>query len=1595
MKALAANPNRRRNVVQRMLEALIAGQRLDPARLSRDELVALTTVISWLEGIIDGLPDLGALQRRLVHEDLLEPLHRLAGATFVDRESSLDQLRDYVGVIPSTGVVGRLRRYAVQAWYSLAERPPLFVHGPGGIGKSALISRFILEHVEARGGEPLPFVYIDVDRPGVDPEQPATLLVEAVRQLGPQLERFDDLARDFVDELTLRIGRLDASDSFKSYLPLDELVANVCRSIVPLLGKRPLLFVLDTFEEVQFLGEEVASIAYSFLSGLQKQLPQLRIVLSGRMLPRGLNVAALPLAELKTPDAARLLAQHIRQEGGKMPEPSVIDTALRRIGGNPMCLRLAGRLIAREGPQALREPTAREGLFRRLETETIQARLYGRLLSHIHDPRIRKLAFPGLIVRRVTPELIVDVLAEPCGLPPTNLIEAAELVAEMSKEIEVVEAEPVDGGLRHRPEIRKLMLKGLDDSVPDATVRTINEKAVAFWSRRNGAFARAEELYHRLRLEQPESELDAHWDPLAAPHLRSALDELPDASRLWLAGKLEVSLDHSARTATDQEAWEAQTARIAERYLRANHAAEALTVLRERGERRPGSELLRLETEALLILGRFDEATRLVESAISARDDSLEGQRDLLWNYGKLGDMRRLQSDIAGALTAYHQALAIARRLAAGDPRNVDWQRAIEASWSKIGDVCQAGGNLGEALAAYDEALVIARRLAAKAPDNADLQRDLAACLSNIGDVHQARGEFTRAVEPYEEALRIARRVAAEDEGNAEWQRGVLVSLNKIADIQRACGDLTQALAAYERGIAIARKLVVKDPDNIEWRRDLAVSLTKIGDVCIANGDLPRALRSFEQALKIREELVRADPDNAQFQRDLAVSQQRVGWVRRSQGDTSEALEAFERSHSIVEGLSAADPGNVQWQRDLAISLSNLGEVRRANGDLALALDTFESGHALFERLAARDPRNAEWQRDLSVSLQRIGEVRRAQGDLGGALSALEGSHAIFERLAASDPRNVEWQRDLAVTLQWMGEVRAAEGDLAAARPLFERALTIREKFLEPEHPEMAASLDNTALILQAQGDFAAARPLFERALAIRDRVFGPEHPSTATSLNNLALLLQDQGDFAQARSLFERALAIREKLFGPEHPDTATNLNNLAVVLRDQGHLAQARLLNERALAISEKVLGPNHPSTATSLNNLAVVLQDLGDLAQARRLLERALAIRERSLGSEHPAVATNLNNLGLLLRQEGHVAGALNALERSCAILKRLSDRDPGNAELQRDLAVSYINLGEVRQALGDHSGALAELTMAQTTAAQLAARDQSSASWRDQIASLISKATKLLGSRETTPQGSDSSTGSGAHAREVKGNRSVAIGGDAVGSTIVSGDSNVVFVGRKPSQSIEIEGGVGQIRRLEQRLELDLLQALSFEIKGELAAARNVALNCEQIAHAQNLPVHRLRGLVAEIRCLRKMGRSYDPIRRKRIRVSLTLTKQLGLSVLRSHPVVFRELAAEVGKVAPEVLQDAVRTLGLEGIERLSSDRLAAFLQAMSVQSDIIEKLQTRDSSAIARFAQSVVTRALEARGNKQQHAANLVIELLREIVEMTLHRTQAQ
>ncbi|MFX0199094.1 MAG: tetratricopeptide repeat protein [Candidatus Hodarchaeota archaeon] len=230
---------------------------------------------------------------------------------------------------------------------------------------------------------------------------------------------------------------------------------------------------------------------------------------------------------------------------------------------------------------------------------------------------------------------------------------------------------------------------------------------------------------------------------------------------------------------------------------------------------------------------------------------------------------------------------------------------------------------------------------------------------------------------------------------------------------------------------------------------------------------------------------------------------------------------------------------------------------------------------------------------------------------------------------------------NMAASLNNLAFLQQAQGKYAEAEPLFKRALKIYEKALGPEHPRhilVATSLNNLAGLYQAQGKYVEAEPLYRQALKIREKVLGKDHPDVVGSLNSVAAVYKAQGKYTEAEPLYRQALRIREKDLGKDHPDVVGSLNNLAAVYKVQGKYAEAEPIYRQALRIREKDLGKDHPNVALSLNKLAAVYEDQGKYAEAERLYKRALKIWEKALGQDHPNVATVYENMAQLCRQLG---------------------------------------------------------------------------------------------------------------------------------------------------------------------------------------------------------------------------------------------------------------------------------------------------------------------------------------------------------------------
>lgn len=635
--ALSAN-ERGSGILHKLLESSLRNRRLDISNLPSKELSSALVVRDWLDGVIEHLPSVAEIHHRIDQQALIEPLLFLVGDTFAGREDQLNELADYVGVKQASHLRESIMR-GYEKVFNIHQRPPLFVFGPGGIGKSTLLAKFILDHISKSNKILIPFAYLDFDRPVVDSADPSSILFEIARQLSVQYPEsetaFKTLTEQWdipvpspmpIETTHIKVGskqvvigdRAQEQNEWR----LDQFLAYT-RSILKDLP--PLLVVLDTFEEVQFTSRAHAIGVFKLLESLQQRLPKLRLVLAGRVTPdlEEYHIKPLKLEEFDKKAAIAFLQKQ------RITNGEAAATIADNVQGSPLVLKLAAELWLKGETTDLIKGNWLEGVF----GKTTETQLYTRILEHIHDPEVRKLAHPGLILRKVTPEIIWKVLAGPCSLEVKELSTAQAIFNKLKKEFTLVRS--IDANtLEHRQDIRALMIRDIRRDIGPERVRDIHEKAVNYYEGGRGDTDRAEELYHRLSLGIDRKTLNTRWTDKAMMLLpRTAVLELPPESQAYVAARIPIEIDETMWEKADQSDWEKYTERVAREALGSGNTSLAFSVSQTRSARLPESRLIPLDIEIQAKMGQIEQAEKRLAEAFPVK--ALSGDPSTLFSYAR------------------------------------------------------------------------------------------------------------------------------------------------------------------------------------------------------------------------------------------------------------------------------------------------------------------------------------------------------------------------------------------------------------------------------------------------------------------------------------------------------------------------------------------------------------------------------------------------------------------------------------------------------------------------------------------------------------------------------------------------------------------------------------------------------------------------------------------------------------------------------------------------------------------------------------------------------------------------------------------------
>ncbi|HEV2606338.1 MAG TPA: hypothetical protein VGU24_22035 [Microvirga sp.] len=573
--ALAEPPERQDDPEGRLLRRVLAGEVLDLDALREEELEALVNVAGWIGGSewASSQPSIADVRRAQQRRSILDPFCDLVGRGaggppgeakdhFVGRKQQMEQLRAYVGVLPPE----ELRDYARRALSSVlaalpftsSETTPLAIEGIGGVGKSSLLAKFVLDHA-LHPGLRIPFVYYDFDRASLAPRDPRQLLIEASLQLAAYFPGLSDSLhrlrlelRDAIDEQSRSAGIFEQVSETRSDL---HYFCGRLRHVLDGLGspRPPVLFIFDTVELLQYDSEAVQGVD-ALIATLQAPdkvaWPNLRVVLAGRTSLRlSIPVKLVPLEPLTRLETRQLLRLRCERIGLTLP-PDQLAKLAPALQGSPLHVVIVTKWLRQQENRASAIASLVEGLSGAdgtlgedagLGELLVLGILIRRMIAHIADRSVRAIANPGLVVRAVTPEIIRDVMA-PAGaveLTADKDEAAAELFRRLERETWLVERS--GGMLRHRVEVRRATLYYMRRHDRSAYARA-NGLAIAYFRERAEAGDRdaaIELAYHHLLDPDPRlAEADALLSPAIARRLAAAVDDLAGDAKDLLQARL-------------------------------------------------------------------------------------------------------------------------------------------------------------------------------------------------------------------------------------------------------------------------------------------------------------------------------------------------------------------------------------------------------------------------------------------------------------------------------------------------------------------------------------------------------------------------------------------------------------------------------------------------------------------------------------------------------------------------------------------------------------------------------------------------------------------------------------------------------------------------------------------------------------------------------------------------------------------------------------------------------------------------------------------------------------------------------------------------
>ncbi len=404
-------------------------------------------------------------------------------------------------------------------------------------------------------------------------------------------------------------------------------------------------------------------------------------------------------------------------------------------------------------------------------------------------------------------------------------------------------------------------------------------------------------------------------------------------------------------------------------------------------------------------------------------------------------------------------------------------------------------------------------------------------------------------------------------------------------------------------------------------------------------------------------------------------------FVRRNRlAVVASALVAF----SLLTGLGAT-----LWQAQEARRAQSTAEHQRARAESALAF--------LTELLETPDPAISQGQEPTLRQAFELGgqqidslqdqpllqaQILHTMGHVYRSLGSYQAARGFHRRaLDLRRPRLEPDHPDVTASLVALAEVYTDLGDARVAEKIFLEALPLRQRQVESDPLGVAEVLNDLGVALRHQRRFQEAKEYFEEAITTRRRELGDGHADTQRSLSNLAVMYFKLDAYDAAEITFEEILEFRRRELGEGHPETLSTAYNLAVTQRQLQKYGASETNLRDILRLRRKILGEDLRDVAAALNSLARVLRLQDKFEEAEPLYRQSIEIYGRALGEPNRKGATVVNNLGDALQSAQRYRDALATFQQAFEAHRQLDGSHPGAARAVEAMADLHLRLGDV--------------------------------------------------------------------------------------------------------------------------------------------------------------------------------------------------------------------------------------------------------------------------------------------------------------------------